>query len=64
LGFGYKGLVFCRNKLINEKNGQGTHSTKKGADKSDKKYLKCPKIFLPKLSAQVWDFDKKKKRRS
>ena len=27
MGFGYKGLVFCRN------NGQGTHCTKMGADK-------------------------------
>ena len=33
-GFGYKGLVFCENNgLLMEKNGQGTHSTKMGADK-------------------------------
>ena len=30
LGFGYKGLVFCRN---NGKLGQGSQSTKMGADK-------------------------------
>ena len=33
LGFGYKALVFSRNNgWIIAKNGQGTHSTKMGAD--------------------------------
>ena len=50
MGFGYKGLVFCTN---NGKHGQGTHSTKMGADKSFKKNPKFPKIYLPDLSAQA-----------
>ena len=34
LGFGYKGLVFCKNNGFNNgKHGQGTRSTKMGADK-------------------------------
>ena len=41
---------------INGKHGQGTHSTKMGADKSAEKYRKCPKIYKPKLSAQAQKF--------
>jgi hypothetical protein len=35
-------------------NGQGTHSTKMGADKLPEN--KCPKIYLPNLSAQAQKF--------
>ena len=45
LGFGYKGLVFCRN---NRKHGQWSHSTKMGADKLAKN--------TPNLSAQAPKF--------
>ena len=38
--------------MINEKNGQGTHSTKVGADKS----AESPKIYLPKLYDQARKF--------
>ena len=35
--------------MINGKHGQGTHSTKMGADKSaEYMYPKCPEIYLPK----------------
>ena len=30
--------------------------TKMGADKLARKYLKCPKIYLPNLSAQAQKF--------
>jgi hypothetical protein len=36
------------------KHGQGTHSTKMGADKLFKNA--CPKIYLSKLSAQAQKF--------
>ena len=37
MGFGYKGLFFCRNNgWLTENMRQGTHSTKMGADKSAK----------------------------
>ena len=39
--------------MINGKNGQGTHSTKMGSDKSAEN---TPKPICPK----VWDFDEKK----
>ena len=46
MGLGYKGLVFCRNNgLINEKHGQGTHSTKMGDDNLAKNTLNVPKVF-------------------
>ena len=38
--------------MINGKHGQGTHSTKMGADKS----AETPKIYLPKLSDQAKKF--------
>ena len=41
LGFGYKGLVFCRN------NGQRTHCTKMGADKLAKNTPNAPKFTCP-----------------
>ena len=44
LGFGYKGLVFCR---INGKHGQGTHSSKMGADKSFENTPNAPKFIFP-----------------
>ena len=48
LGFGYEGLVSCRNNSwLIKKNGQGTHSTKKGADKLAKNFLNAPKIICP-----------------
>ena len=48
LGCGFKGLVFCRNNgQLMEKSGQGTHSTKMGADKSAEN---APKLF-------IWDWD-------
>ena len=40
----------------NEKHGQGTHNTKMGTDKVFEKYSKCPKTYLPKLSAQAQKF--------
>ena len=40
------------------KHGQGTHSIKMG--EIGRKYPKCPKIYLSKLSAKVWDFDEKR----
>ena len=42
--------------MINGKHGQGTHSVKMGADKSFEKSPKCPKTYLPKLSAQTQKF--------
>jgi hypothetical protein len=42
--------------LIDGKNGQGTHCTKMGADKSAKNTPNASKIYLPKLSAQVQKF--------
>ena len=42
--------------LNNGKHGQGTHSTKTGADKLSEKNPKCPKIYLPKLSVQAQKF--------
>jgi hypothetical protein len=58
LGFGYKGLVFCRNndRLFNGKHNQETHCTKMGADKSAKN---TPKFICP--SPKVWDFDEKRR---
>ena len=59
MGFG---LVFC----INGKHGQGTHSTKIGADKSAKNtpnaiHPKCDSLQMPKkLSAQAQKFGMKK----
>ena len=44
LGFGYKGIVFCRN---NGKNGQETHSTKMGADSSVKNTPNAPEFICP-----------------
>ena len=38
--------------MINGKHGQGTHSTKMGANKS----AETPKIYLPKLSDQAKKF--------
>jgi hypothetical protein len=49
--------------LINEKHGQGTHSTKLSAEKSSEKYSKGPKIYLPQIVCprpKVWDFDEKR----
>ena len=42
--------------MINGKNGQGTHSTKMGAGKLAENSPKCPKTYLPKLSAQAQKF--------
>ena len=42
---------------MNGKHGQGTHNTKMGADKVFGKYPKCPKLYLPKLSAQAQKFE-------
>ena len=39
---------------MNGKNGQGTHSTKMGADKSAENTPNEPKMFDP-----IWDFRKK-----
>ena len=39
---------------MNGKNGQGTHSTKMGADKSAENTPNDPKMFDP-----IWDFRKK-----
>jgi hypothetical protein len=38
------------------KHGQGTHCTKMGADNFGRQYSKCPRIYLPNLSAQVQKF--------
>ena len=49
-------------KMINEKHGQGTDSTKMGADKLAKKYPKCHPSFSNQFvcpSPKVWDFRKK-----
>ena len=47
LGCGYKGLG---------KHGQGTHCTKMGADSLAENTPKCPRIYLPNLSAQPQKF--------
>ena len=39
------------------KHGQGTRSTKMGADKSAKNTPNAPKFICP--SPKVWDFDEK-----
>ena len=44
--------------MINGKHGQGTH--KMGSDKSAENTPKCPKTYLPKLSAQAQKFRWKK----
>ena len=51
MGCGYKGLVFCRN---NGKHGQGTRSTRMGADRLNRKYPKYPRIYLPKPKIFQW----------
>ena len=43
-GFGYTGLVFCRN---NGKHGQGTLSTKMGVDKPAENTQNAPKCICP-----------------
>ena len=56
LGCGYKGLGFCRNNgwvIENMDKAQGTHCTKMCADKLAENNPKCPKIYLPNLSAQA-----------
>ena len=59
LGFGYKGLVFCRNDGgLMEKTDIGNHSTKMGVDQLDKDTPNAPKFIYPK----VWDFDEKRLR--
>ena len=48
MGFGYEGLGFCRNNgWFNGKNGQGTHSTKMGADKLTESTPNTPKFICP-----------------
>ena len=42
--------------MLNEKLGDGTHSTKMGDDRSTKHTPKCPKICLPNFSAQAEKF--------
>ena len=51
LEFGYKAAQFYW--LINEKYGQGTLSSKMGAENTPNAQIVCP-------SPKVWDFDKKK----
>ena len=52
LGFGYKGLVFCRNNgWSHRKHGQGTYSTKMGSDKLAKNTLNVPE---PKILTQLY----------
>ena len=48
MGFGYKGLVFCwSNGWLIKKHGQGTHSSKIGADKSAENTPNAAKLFGP-----------------
>ena len=43
LGCGFKGFVFCRNNgWLNGKHGQGTHSTKMGANSLAENTLNAP----------------------
>ena len=53
LGFGYKGLNFCR------KHGQGTNSTKISADKLAKNSPSAPKFIRPNC-LKVWDLEEKR----
>ena len=53
LGVGYKDLFFCRN---NEKHGQGTHSTKMGADSRPENNPNASKNLILKMSAQAQKF--------
>ena len=52
MGFGYKGLVFYRNNGWLMKNMDKELTVPKWPDAD-----KWPRIYLPELSAQVWDFD-------
>ena len=47
--------------MINRKNGQGTHSTKMGADRSAENTLNAQNLSAQIVcpSPKVWDFDEK-----
>ena len=52
MGFGYKGLVFCRN---DGKHGQGTHCTKMGAESLAENTTNAPEFICP--SPTILDFN-------
>ena len=54
--YGHRSAKFNSQWLINNKQAQGIHSTKMGADKSAENNPECPKIYLPKFSAQAQKF--------
>ena len=47
MGFGYKGIVFCKINGWNGKHGQGTQSIKMGADKSAENTPNVLKFICP-----------------
>ena len=63
LGFGYKGLVFCRNSgWLMENMDKATHSTKMGPDKPAENASNAQKFICPNclLKPKSLGFDEKR----